>query len=314
MSKLTVYCDDTLAWRQIEGDSPAVLAKLPDNSVDAIVTDPPYGISFGSQAWDSFGSDSEAFQHWTRQWAQQALRVLKPGGHLVAFGATRTFHRLVAGIEEAGLEIRDQLLWLYGQGFPKSRRLGDGKATTLKPAYEPILLARKPLDGNTASNLARWGTGALNIDATRTGTARYWPANITLSHSPDCPAAIIDGEPIGPSRLFYCAKATRREREAGCEALPRRSVALYSGKRHSPRLVSNLHPTVKPLALMRWLVRLVTPPRGIVLDPFAGSGTTGIAAVLEDRMFLGIEREGEYVDIACARFTHHAREHKAGQT
>lgn len=313
MSKITVYHDDTSLWRQIEGDSLAVLAKLPNNSVDAIVTDPPYGISFGAQAWDSFGSDSEAFQRWTREWALQVGRVLKPGGHLVAFGATRTFHRLVAGIEDGGLEIRDQLLWLYGQGFPKSRHLPQGQATTLKPAYEPILLARVPLDGNTASNLVKWGTGALNIDAARTGEARYWPANVTLSHSPDCPAAIIDAEPVGPSRLFYCAKATRREREAGCEALPRRSVALYSGKRHSPRLVGNLHPTVKPLALMRWLVRLAAPSGGLVLDPFSGSGSTGIAAVLENRRFVGIEREGEYVDIACARLAHHARESQEGR-
>jgi site-specific DNA-methyltransferase (adenine-specific) len=112
-----------------------------------------------------------------------------------------------------------------------------------------------------------------------------------------------------PSRLFYCAKTSRAEREAGCEQLPKRSVQLYTGKHHPPRLIHNIHPTVKPLALMRWLVRLITPPDGLVLDPFAGSGSTGIAAVMEDRIFLGIEREGDYVDVACARLTHWA--HKA---
>lgn len=306
MSKITVYHDDTQRWRLIQADALGLLAKLPENSVDAIVTDPPYGIGFAGEAWDSFGTNSEAFQRWTREWARQAARVLKPGGHLACFGATRTFHRLVSGIEEAGLEVRDTVMWIFAQGFPKSRRLPGGLGTTLKPAYEPILLARKPLEGNTATNLEKWGTGALNIEAAGIGAEGFWPANVALSHSPDCPAEMIDAGSSGPSRLFYCAKASRREREAGCEALPRRPVALYSGKRNSPRLVGNLHPTVKPLMLMRWLLRLATPPGGTVLDPFTGSGSTGIAAILEGRAFLGIEREAQYVDIACARLTHHA--------
>jgi site-specific DNA-methyltransferase (adenine-specific) len=306
VSKITVYHDDTQRWRLIQADALGLLAKLPENSVDAIVTDPPYGIGFAGEAWDSFGTNSEAFQCWTREWARQAARVLAPGGHLVCFGATRTFHRLVVGVEEAGLEVRDQLLWIFAQGFPKSRRLPGGLGTTLKPAYEPILLARKPLEGNTAANLEKWGTGALNIEAAGIGAEGFWPANVALSHSPDCPAGMIDGESAGPSRLFYNAKASRAEREAGCEKLPRRSVALYSGKRTTPRLVGNLHPTVKPVSLMRWLLRLATPPGGTVLDPFTGSGSTGIAAILEGRQFLGIEREAQYVDIACARLTHHA--------
>lgn len=325
--KLALYEDATQAWGLIEADALLTLAKLPDHSVDAVVCDPPYAIGFGRQSWDGADirraagpevrSAGEAFQRWTTTWAAETKRVLKPGGHLIAFGAPRTFHRLVAGVEDAGIEVRDQLLWLYAQGFPKSRRLPGGLATTLKPAYEPILLARVPLDGTTERNLSAWGTGALNIETTRIGEARYWPAHVALSHSADCteapcstdcPTGMLDraNPKTQPSRLFFCAKTTRAEREAGCEQLPRRTVALYTGKRHSERVVSNIHPTIKPAELMRWLIRLTVPPGGIVLDPFTGSGSTGIAAVQEGRMFLGIEREAAYVDIACARLTHWA--------
>lgn len=323
MSTVTLYHDATQTWGLIEADALLTLAKLPDACIDAVVTDPPYGIGFGNQAWD--GADirravsdgkrmgvTEAFQRWTQVWSSQVRRVLKPGGHMVAFGAPRTFHRLVSGIEDAGLEIRDVLMWLYGQGLPKSRRMAGGRGTTLKPAYEPILLARVPLDGSAEHNISTWGTGALNIDAARVGEARYWPAHVALSHASDCPVGLLD-HGGGPSRLFYCAKATRAEREAGCEQLPTRLVRIYNGHHHPPRLVSNLHPTVKPLSLMRWLVRLVTPPGGLVLDPFTGSGSTGIAAILEDRMFVGIERESAYVDVACARLTHWAHQATAGE-
>jgi DNA modification methylase len=317
-SKLAVYSDDTERWRLLEADALLTLAKLPNACVDAIVCDPPYGISIVGEAWD--GSSirkaaranaahlhaGEAFERWTQIWASEAARVLKPGGYLLAFGAPRTFHRLVAGVEDSGLQVRDQLLWLFGTAIPKSRRLPGGLGTALKPAYEPILLARAPLEGTTAQNLDAWGTGTLNIEATRVGLQRYWPANITLSHAPDCPAEMLDNPGPGPSRLFYCAKTSRAEREAGCEQLPERVAALYAGKSRKPRVVRNTHPTVKPLALMRWLVRLATPPGGLVLDPFTGSGSTGAAAVLEGRRFLGIEREGAYVDIACARLTHWA--------
>jgi DNA modification methylase len=322
VSTIALYEDDTQAWGLIEADALLTLAKLPDACVDAVVTDPPYGIGFGDEAWDGIDirravsdgeylSTAEAFQRWTRVWACEVRRVLKPGGHLLAFGAPRTFHRLVSGAEDAGLEIRDVLMWLYGQGLPKSRRMAYGQGTTLKPAYEPILLARAPMEGSAERNIATWGTGALNIDAARIGEARYWPAHVALSHAPDCPVGLLD-HGGGPSRLFYCAKATRAEREAGCEQLPTRLVRIYNGHHHPPRLVSNLHPTVKPLALMRWLIRLVTPPGGLVLDPFTGSGSTGIATVLEDRMFVGIERESAYVDVACARLTHWAHQTPEG--
>jgi site-specific DNA-methyltransferase (adenine-specific) len=324
-----LYEDATETWGVAEADSLLLLAKLPSDSVDAIVTDPPYGIAFHDEAWDGADiyaamedgvprSRGQAFERWTGRWAAECQRVLKPGGHLLAFSAPRQFHRLVCGVEDAGLEVRDQLLWLNAQGIPKSRRLTGGMGTTLKPAYEPILLARKPFDGRVLDTVDAFGTGALNIDATRIASERrpvgYWPANLVTPHAPECtadscaPDCPIPSLPAPMGRLLFCAKATRREREAGCDELPERAVQVYTGKHHPPRLVRNTHPTVKPVELMRWLVRLVTPPGGLVLDPFAGSGTTGIAALLEGRMFLGIEREGAYVDIACARLTHWTKE------
>jgi DNA modification methylase len=319
VSTLTLYDDATDRWRLIESEALAVLAKLPERSLDAVVTDPPYAISLAGAKWDHFGegSASESFERWTARWAAECRRVLKPGGHLLAFGAPRTFHRLVAGIEDGGLEVRDQLLWLHAQGLPKSRRLPDGLATALKPTYEPVALARAPMGGTLAENLARFGVGALNIEAAAVGEGRHWPAHLTLSHdaacgddacAPDCPAGLIDrARPdLLPSRLYFCAKASRAEREAGCEQLPVQTVSLYTGKSHSPRSVRNPHPTVKPLELMRWLIRLAVPEGGVVLDPFAGSASTGIAALLEGRKFVGIEREGDYVDAACARLTHWA--------
>jgi site-specific DNA-methyltransferase (adenine-specific) len=324
-----VLYGDVVRWGLIQADALLMLARLPENCVDAIVTDPPYGIEIKGEGWDGAAirravrrhgealPTSEALERWTAVWAAEARRVLKPGGHLLAFGAPRTFHRLVAGVEDAGLQVRDQLLWMFSQGVPKSRRMSGGYGTGLKPCFEPILLARAPFPGTTQRNLAEWGTGALNIDAARVGEAGHWPANLTLSHAfgctearcmKGCPAELLDrARPdLLPSRLFFCAKASRHEREAGCEQLPERSVQLFTGPNRSPRMRRNTHPTVKPLELMRWLVRLVTPPGGLVLDPFTGSGTTGIAAVMEDRMFLGLEREAAYVDIACARLTHWA--------
>ncbi|HWF32931.1 MAG TPA: DNA methyltransferase [Solirubrobacteraceae bacterium] len=322
MSTVPFFQDDTRSWGLVEGDAFELLANLPSDSVDAIVTDPPYGIGFHSESWDGADirrvageqpSEGAAFSAWTRQWARECLRVLKPGGHLLAFGAPRKFHRLTTGIEDGGFEIRDLLLWLHAQGAPKSKKLPGGLSSQLKPAYEPVLLARKPLAATTPRNVETWGTGALNIEAARSGD--YWPAPLALSHasgctphgcSDDCPATLIDAMRPGlrPSRLFFSAKASKAEREAGCDELPIRNDLLYSHP--SPRLRRNVHPTIKPLGLMRWLVRLTVPNDGLVVDPFAGSATTGIAALLEGRRFLGIEREGSYVDIACARLTHWA--------
>ena len=317
--------------RLLEGDCLEVLGKLEPESVDAIVTDPPYGIGFQNERWDSgalreaaarAGHDrltpNEAFEAWCRIWAEGCRRVLKPGGFLAAFGSPRTFHRLACGVEDAGLEIRDTLMWLYAEGMSKSRHYPGGRATTLKPAFEPIVLARRGLDGTTEETIERHGTGALNTESCRV-EGRH-PANVILGHEPACEAgacvagcvaADVDGcasesrSRIAPSRFLYCPKASRAERDAGCEKLPRRALDLFpnSGTSGDAR---NFHPTVKPLELMRWLVRLLCPPGGLVLDPTAGSGTTGAAAALEDRRFLGIELEPAYIEIAAARIAHHS--------
>lgn len=327
-------------WTVVQADSLRLLAEIPDASIDAIVSDPPYGISFHQQAWDGRAihdaalretgagvrlSPGQAFERWTTLWAVECLRVLKPGGHVAAFAAPRMAHSLTSGLEDAGLEIRDVLMWLYGQGMPKSRRLPGGQATALKPAYEPIVLARKPPVGPVADNLEVHGTGALNtvaceIVADEVGQPGRWPANVVASHDPDCHpgacapvcAVVALDAPhragTGPSRFLYCAKASRRDRDAGCEQVPERSRDLFPNAKTArrPRPVRNTHPTVKPVELMRWLVRLVTPAGGLVLDPFCGSGTTGIAAVLEDRRFVGVEREAEHARTARARIAHHA--------
>lgn len=322
----------------LHGDCLAVMPTLDAESVDAIVCDPPYGLSFMGKAWDH-GVPGEPF------W-REALRVAKPGAHLVAFGGTRTFHRLTCAIEDAGWEIRDCLSWLYGSGFPKSHN-GTWGGTALKPAWEPIILARKQLDGTVAANVSEYGTGALNVDGCRIGQrererftdAKYlssfggdsqdyknprryeratsplppgrWPANVCLDED----AAAMLGE---PSRFFYTAKASRKEREAGLEGMPKefrhhfqtgngasgKPSSLEIAKTKNPQPHANGHPTVKPLALMRWLCRLVTPKGGLILDPFCGSGSTGCAAMAEGFRFLGIEREEEYVTIAELRIRH----------
>jgi DNA modification methylase len=317
---------DARRWLLLHADSLALLPDLPEGSVEAVVTDPPYGIGFGGEAWDGGSlTDAETFQQWTTTWAVEALRVLKPGGWLAAFGTPRTSHRLVAGIEDAGFEVRDQLLWLYAQGVPKSHRRPDGLASCLKPAYEPILLARKPLAATTLDgNLAAHGTGALQIDAARIPRLEhgrgFWPANVALSHAPrcrnghcqsDCPVTLINTQPRPGreiSRLFFTTKANRREREAGCEELPLSEVPIYPRGGGAVRLVRNTHPTVKPLELMRWLTRMVCPPGGTVLDLFTGSGSTGAAVLLEGRRFIGIERDERYVPVARARIEHWASE------
>jgi site-specific DNA-methyltransferase (adenine-specific) len=355
------------------GDCVEVMAALPEASVDAVACDPPYELGFMGKSWDAAGV---AFR--VETWAE-ALRVLKAGGHLVAFGGTRTHHRLMVAIEDAGFEVRDTLCWLYGSGFPKSLNIGDGWGTALKPAWEPIVLARKPLAGTVAANVQQFGTGALNIDAGRIGmddvtintfddgakpfgggaghpyTSRQsvgrWPANVALD--PEA-AALLDaqvgeststggqsslgafrdgdvygagrnerwkadpgfGDTGGPSRFFYVAKASRAEREFGLWDLPPQQRADSDARNddapgsNNPRLRTaarrNDHPTVKPLALMRWLVGLVLPPGGTVLDPFVGSGTTGMAVLDRDGVFIGIDQDAHYLEIARRRI---ARRH-----
>ena len=286
--------------RLLHGDCLEVLRTLPDCSVDAVVTDPPYGLSFMGKRWDY---DVPSVEIWA-----ECLRVLKPGGHLLAFAGTRTQHRMAVRIEDAGFEIRDMIAWVYGSGFPKSHNLKDdwqGWGTALKPALEPITVARKPLVGTVAENVLMHGTGAFNIDGCRvrdgseTGgekpvyaanhrnavygsgmgggawaqTNGRWPAN--LIHDGSDEVVELTGD---AARFFYCAKASKADRGN-----------------------DNKHPTVKPTELMRYLCRLVTPPGGIVLDPFMGSGSTGKAAALEGFDFIGIEREAEYLAIAEAR-------------
>lgn len=310
-----------------------MLRDLPDQSIDAVVCDPPYGIDFQQAAWDGTAirtaatqstgrrlTDGQALEQWAAVWGAECLRVLKPGGHLAAFGATRTFHRVASGLEDAGLELRDTLMWLYGTGMPKSRRYPEGTSTSLKPAWEPIILARKPVVATVVRNLERFGTGTLQTRACA-HEGRY-PSNVLLDHAPactdvacvdECPTKIVDdsaqqaGVPRPANRLFYCPKASRKERSAGCDDLPARPLDLFPqapGHTATPATATNPHPTVKPITLMRWLVRLTTPPEGLVLDPFCGSGTTGAAAVLERRRFIGIEAESAYVQIARARLGH----------
>jgi hypothetical protein len=345
-----------------KGDCIETMRRLPEASVDAIITDPPYGLEFMGRDWDGFGTPL-GFQTWTEAWAREAYRVLKPGGHLLAFAGTRTYHRMASGVEDAGFEVRDCIAWMYGSGFPKSKNLDgawQGWGTALKPAFEPIVVARKPLAGTVAQNVLEHGTGALNIDATRIGwateqerrdvnartgpnsrhreqvgggstgamsklgerhtddvthAAGRWPANVALddeaaklldqqsgetSYNPsgifgtqrgdqpsDTAAAFAvrkDGDGVfgygdrgGASRFFYCAKASKRDRNTNGAA--------------------NTHPTVKPTELMRWLIRLVTPPGGIILDPFGGSGSTGVAAQADSVRCILIEREDEYLQI-----------------
>lgn len=285
-------------------------------TVDSIVTDPPYGLSFMGKGWDHEVPGKEYWEHF--------LRFAKPGAHLVAFGGTRCWHRLAVAIEDAGWEIRDCLMWLYGVGFPKSHSLPGGWGTALKPAYEPIILARKPFKGTVADNVLQRGTGALNIDGCRVGVGEpvvgRWPANVVLDEGA---GRVLDeqsgvskssggltvgvgaqdgrvygfgdklganagglGDTGGASRFFYTAKASRAEREDGLES---------DGQR------ANTHPTVKPIDLMRWLVRMVTPPGGLVLDPFTGSGTTGCAAMLEGMEFVGCEIDPEHTSTASDR-------------
>jgi site-specific DNA-methyltransferase (adenine-specific) len=303
-----------------------ILRTMPDCSIDAVVTDPPYGLSFMGKRWDYDVPSTEI-------WAE-CLRVLKPGGYLLAFAGTRTQHRMAVRIEDAGFEIRDMLAWMYGSGFPKSHNLDgehQGWGTALKPAMEPITMARKPFKATVAQNVQEWGTGAINIDGCRIGEEEIktcakvpgksfnslapvsgfngceesthlgrWPANVMHDGS----AEILQG--MGEAaRFFYTPKACKSDRENGCFALPLVSYEMNrppdSDVDLVPTVNRNFHPTVKPTDLMRYLCRMVTPTGGIVLDPFTGSGSTGRGAVLEGFRFIGCEMDADYIEIAKAR-------------
>lgn len=296
------------------GDCLNVLKEFSDNSVDSIVTDPPYGLGFMGKKWDANFPD-------TTIWAE-CLRVLKPGGYLLAFAGTRTQHRMAVCIEDAGFEIRDMMAWAYGSGMPKSKH-------TLKPAFEPITMARKPPIGAIAKNVAIHGTGMLAIDRCRIaatdrpdkkssgiktkntygnikgcGSLAHplgrWPANL-IHDGGDEPTNLLGNA----ARFFYCAKASPSDRNEGCENMPLKVAGGMQGRPDgsmgSVTYNNNHHPTVKPTDLMRYLCRLVTPVGGTVLDPFMGSGSTGKAAKLEGFGFIGIERESDYFEIAKSR-------------
>lgn len=343
------------------GNSLDLLKQLEGNSVDAIVTDPPYELGFMNKKWDSTG-----IAYNVELW-KECLRVLKPGGHLLSFGGTRTYHRMACAIEDAGFEIRDQMQWIYGSGWPKGQDISkgidkklpstdeakqwNGWNTSLKPANEPICLARKPLSEKTVvANVLKWGTGGLNIDACRVKTneritnhsrsaeaaiskGKYgnskaqdthqtdgqkqgrFPSNVIFDEEAakilddqsgtlksgymkaDHPYGLGNGQNVygkltgktqqdtigdsgGASRFFYCAKSSRKERGA-----------------------FNNHPTVKPIKLMEYLVSLVTPTNGLVLDPFAGSGTTLLAAQNKNFNYLGFELDSHYCEIANKRLS-----------
>jgi site-specific DNA-methyltransferase (adenine-specific) len=351
------------------GDCLDVLPTLATASVDAIVTDPPYELGFMGKHWDGSG-----IAYSVPLW-RECLRVLKPGGHLLAFGGTRTFHRLAVAVEDTGFEIRDEvavLLWAYGSGFPKSHNLKDdwqGWGTALKPAHEPVIVARKPLAGTVAANVLAHSTGALNIDGCRveapggspsvarresaarsgvtprggaimddrTSAERYieqrpgevvgrWPANLVLCHHPVCGERCMPGCHVAEldaqsGTLTSGANPTRRGSdrdrtafgEFAGQAVAHAPRGVDSGgasrffptfryqakapTKERPKVDGVAHPTVKPVALIRWLVRLVTPPGGVVLDPFAGSGTTGQAATEEGFSAVLIEREPSYIPL-----------------
>jgi site-specific DNA-methyltransferase (adenine-specific) len=340
------------------GNNLDILPTLQDCSVDSIVTDPPYELGFMGKKWDSTGI-AYNIDLW-----RECLRVLKPGGHLLGFSGSRTYHRMVVAIEDAGFEIRDMIAWISNKTFPKSHNLdGDWKGwgTALKPTVEPIVMARKPLIGTVAENVLIYGTGGLNIDGSRiefaseedvadyhfnnNGAGRMnkeggenlglhnggwkvvkeeretpkgrWPANVILDeysaelldeqsglkvrgnagskqvtefrfmNDPKEKQKLIQGvrDIGGASRFFYVAKASKRDRNEGLQE-------------------SNTHPTVKPTDLMRYLIKLVTPPNGIVLDPFTGSGSTGKAAILDGFRFIGIEMTEDYIPIIEGRLKH----------
>lgn len=375
------------------GDCVEILRSFPDNSIDSIVCDPPYGIGFMGKDWDHSVP--------TEEWARECYRVLKHGGHIVAFGATRAIHRMVVALEDEGFEVRDMINWLYFSGFPKSMDISkqidkmkgverevvgvdhdfqrrnpnntgigagniagagdnytksnlagmitkpateeaqywEGWGTALKPAQEPAILCRKPIEKglNVADNVLKWGTGAINIDACRFGYGDpCWvgsqedPNFSAVQRQQSKPNIDYGGARIGdvmptfnpkgrfPANIYQCAKPSRSERETGLddlqskkghEAVQRKEGTAgldnpRAGAGRTANEVKNFHPTVKPTKLMAWLCRLLTPKGGIVLDTFLGSGTTGVSASMEGFKFIGTEMNPEYCDIALQRIKH----------
>jgi DNA modification methylase len=432
--------------RVFAGDCREALKHLPDNSVDSVVTDPPYELGFMGKSWDNSGIAYDP-----AVWAE-CLRVLKPGGHILAFGGSRTWHRLAVAVEDAGFELRDSIAWIYGSGFPKSldlskaidKKLGaerevvgtsrgvgvsvednqhgginrgavgikqiamdipvtvaatseakewEGWGTALKPAFEPVVVGRKPFGKGVtvAENVLAWGVGGLNIDGSRIGVnpndpvnkAQYhnkpnaiygkyadkvdgnitsmkppeggrWPANVIFDEVtaglldeqtgvlksgavdqskivaenriygalPKNRSKVFEASEGGASRFFYVAKASKRDRNEGLEELGEREATEMTGRLEGSAgllrvredgsvgenpyagksaAAKNFHPTVKPTQLMRYLIKLVTPAGGVVLDPFTGSGSTGKAALLDGFQFVGVELTEEYLPIIEGR-------------
>ncbi len=413
-----IYCGDCLNLMKF----------IDDNSIDAIVTDPPYEIGFMGKSWDSTGV---AYQ--VELW-REVLRVLKPGGYLLSFGGTRTYHRMACAIEDAGFEIRDMIEWIYGSGFPKSLNIGkavdkiqgnerkvvaikeqsgakfktvqeqmdnggfndpnrtnfsvdkgtsewEGWGTALKPAHEPICMARKPLsEKSVAENCLKWGTGGINIDECRINGKYKWrasdskikgtifkngsfsdkphpqgrfPANLIHDGSDEViklfpnsksgkykgegsksggiwnkstgkPASMEYGDSGSAARFFYCAKASKAERNMGCEELEEKEEVYpgintfdengnrlrADGSVIPPLKSKNNHPTIKPIALMKYLINLVSREGQIILDPFAGSGSTLGACKIMGRNFIGMEISQEYCDIANKRIADYKQQLK----
>lgn len=330
----------------IHGDCLEIMRSMEDNSINFIVTDPPYGLKFMGKGWDHCIPGVEFWR--------EALRICKPGSFLLAFGGTRTYHRLTCAIEDAGWEIRDCIMWIYGSGFPKSHNhFGiEGYGTALKPAHEPIIMAMKPIEGTFKQNAEKWGQAGINIDESRIptngekidGPLEYfnehegyqrpwkenkelvkerkqlaydkanskgrWPANVIFDEEA---GVILDEQSGDASRFFYCAKASSSERNAGLEGLELKQTVGGGGLNNTEDDVcgkygsikaraQNHHPTVKPLKLMEYLIKLIAPPGNpILLDPFCGSGSTLVAAQQLGIKTIGIEKEQEYVDIAQGR-------------
>lgn len=391
------------------GDCLNKLKELEDNSIDSIVTDPPYGLSFMGKDWDKVKATKETqsqvvkglgagmkmttladnieFEKWVTEWSMECMRVLKPGGYMLAFGGSRMYHRLASGVENAGFEIRDQMMWIYGSGFPKSRDIGKdiekikvggiknlkqigtkqgikvetgtsgysyskeyvpgismggkqisgdipvyeitnewgGWGTALKPAHEPIVMARKPLSGKTVgNNVLEWGTGGINIDGSRIPTTDNLGGGATNGSVLDIEGfdrpwmhdeekmkefgekmkqKVEHSQTLGrfPANVIFDEEAGKLLDDQ-YEGVSRFFYCPKTNK--SDRSEGNIHPTVKPTDLMLYLIRLVTPKGGTTLDPFMGSGSTGKAAIRGGFDFIGVERDAEYFQIAESRINY----------